>query len=120
MTGGATISQPNTPSRSSQRPSEKAERRLTAAGARTAVMRLRRFVDLLELTLGVGDHLLGGFAGASLGEHVDDDELRDGLRLRPAERRRPARQMRGLERVAVRQVAWLDLPHRRVVVGVQE
>src|SRR6185312_13331039 len=37
-------------------------------------------VDLLELRLRVGDHLLGGFAGACLGEHIDHDVFRHALR----------------------------------------
>ena len=35
-------------------------------------------------------------------------------------RRRPARQMRARQRVAVGHVARLDIPHRRIVIAVQQ
>ena len=57
---------------------------------------------------------------AGLGEHVDDDVFGEAFGKRPVGRRRPARQMRARQRVAIGDVARLDLPHRRVVVAVQQ
>jgi hypothetical protein len=47
-------------------------------------------VDLLELRLGVRDHVFGRSSGAGLGEHVDDHVFGDTLRQLSARRRRPA------------------------------
>src|SRR5262249_26770166 len=77
-------------------------------------------VDLLELRLGVRDHVFCRSTSAGLGEHVDDHIFGDTLRQLPARRRRPAQEMGTRERVAVWHIAWFHLPHRRVVIVVQE
>src|SRR5882757_6242335 len=64
-------------------------------------------INLLELRVGVLDHLLGRGAGAGLGEHVDDDVFGDALGQLTAGRRRPAQEVRVGKGVAVGDVARL-------------
>src|SRR5215510_14714217 len=77
-------------------------------------------VDLLELRLGIRDHVFCRSTSAGLGEHLDDHVFGDALRQLPAWRRRPALEVGTRERIAVGQIAWFHLPHRRVVIVVQE
>src|SRR5439155_7274778 len=120
-TPGLSMSQLKTPSRSSTPCSvngRPATGRASDAG-RTAI-RLLRFVDLLQLRRGGGDDVLGRVAPARLREHVDQHVLGDALRQRVAGRPRPSVQPRRLERLLVRQVARLGVPHRMVVVRGEE
>src|SRR5215510_10283640 len=75
-------------------------------------------VDLLELRLGVRDHVFCRSASAGLGEHVDNHVFGDTLRQLPAWRRRPAQEMGARERVAVWHITGFHQPHRRVVIVV--
>src|SRR5260221_13920481 len=104
------MTQLNTLSRSSQRPSETArpDRPRTASGSEPTVMPTslaacpsRGLVDFLQLARGGLDDVLGRGAGARLGEHVDDDILGDVLGECAARRRGPTRPVPGPQRLSV-------------------
>src|SRR6202011_2545962 len=100
--GKAIISQLNTLSRSSKTPSGTRVRAARPkAGRRSeATVMSGRAIDFFQLSLGALDHVLGGRAGARLGEHVDHDVFGDAFRQLPARGRRPTRQMRGRQRIS--------------------
>src|SRR6266498_3447119 len=101
------------------------ENRLPATGAGRASVAgatdigLLRAIDLLELTGRRRDHVLGRLALARLGEHIDDDVLRDALGGLVAGRTGPGVEAGGLERLLVREIPRLRVPHRVVVVAVE-
>src|SRR6267143_1681270 len=76
-------------------------------------------IDGLDLRHGLRDGSLGRRARDGLGEHVDHDPAVDHFPMLAVGRRRPRRELAGLQHLLERLDARLDVPLRRFVEAVQ-
>src|SRR6476646_10161075 len=129
-TGGVSMSQENTDSRSRNAPSRPNRIGRWAGAVRAPARVASRIllnvyscwwlpVDGLDLRHGLGDGGLGRRTRDGLGKHVDDDPAVDHFAVPAIGGRRPRRELARLQHLLERLDARLDVPLRHLVEGVQ-